>query len=927
VARPRRLQRRRARQRLLADAIQSRVVVQELQVAIEHGGAQLHVVLERIADDHLAVRLREQRERRAVREREQQGDGGARRAWTAFRDHEGSSDYTGRVVLRSAAALLIVAWLPGAAIFRAPWLDRDRRAALDPEERLFWAVVLSLATSLSIVLALAAARQYSFDRLLLGDALVALAVLVVSRGRLRLGPAARRPGVSIFIPLALAALCVWRFFPPSEYIAGGKDPGNYVNEGIQIAQRGSLVIDDPVVAAAPPFARDLFFPSHGRAEYYGIRFMGFYLQDPDSGAVVGQFPHLFPASIAIAYGLDGLTGARRAAGVWATLGVLAVYFAGARFLGRRAAGIAAALLALHVVQTWFARYPNVEVVMQALLFAALLANARAHVDDDRFFAPIAGYLLGLALFIRYDVVLAIAGVAAGLVLTMLHRKRVRWSFVAALAVVAACAAPYYLILMRASAAYPVGFVRNLAPWHVAAMAGAAVLAAAALAIARTRPRVGATIVVLAPLAMSILVVLLALYALFLRHPGGRLAAHDAYALRTFTHLYFSLPALLAALIGFTLVARRAYWRDPALIMTVTALGLFLFYKPRIVPEHFWMARRFLPVVLPGALLFVAAALFTRDHGGWRGLRLLRPLITLVFAGLLAMHYARVSAPLLAHVEYEGLIPRVEKLAASIHDDDLVIVESRDAGSDVHVLATPLAYIYARNVLLLHSPKPDKPTFGAFVDWARTKYARVLFLGSGGSDVLSHRYSLEAVASDRFQVPEFETTRDRLPRAARRKEFDYGLYRFAPPAPREGRRFDLDVGFGDDLHVVRFHAKEQDSGGTTYRWTGRLSFVTVSVIHADARQVTIWMNNGGRPPTSLPADVEVALHGQVLGAVRVGHGFRPYALPIPSDLAARAAAFGDPVELKLTVPTWNPARILGSPDTRDLGVMVDRVQVR
>ena len=38
--------------------------------------------------------------------------------------------------------------------------------------------------------------------------------------------------------------------------------------------------------------------------------MGFFVTDPASGTVVGQFPHLYPAAIAIGYGLDGLTGAR-----------------------------------------------------------------------------------------------------------------------------------------------------------------------------------------------------------------------------------------------------------------------------------------------------------------------------------------------------------------------------------------------------------------------------------------------------------------------------------------------------------------------------------------------------------------------------------------------------------------------------------------
>ena len=160
--------------------------------------------------------------------------------------------------------LAAIAWLPGAVIFRLPWLDRDRRAALDAEERLFWAIVLSVMVSLSIVLGLAALHRYSFSRLLIGDVVVAAAAAAVARGRLRFGAAARRPGISALVAVALVLFAAWRFFPPSEYIIGGKDPGTYMNEGIQIAQRGAIVIRDPVVAAVPPLSRDLFFPWHGR---------------------------------------------------------------------------------------------------------------------------------------------------------------------------------------------------------------------------------------------------------------------------------------------------------------------------------------------------------------------------------------------------------------------------------------------------------------------------------------------------------------------------------------------------------------------------------------------------------------------------------------------------------------------------------------
>ena len=41
-------------------------------------------------------------------------------------------------------------------------------------------------------------------------------------------------------------------------------------------------------------------------------------------------------------------------------------------------------------------------VMQALMFAAMLAFARALDGGFRFFGPLAGVLVGLQLFLRYD---------------------------------------------------------------------------------------------------------------------------------------------------------------------------------------------------------------------------------------------------------------------------------------------------------------------------------------------------------------------------------------------------------------------------------------------------------------------------------------------------------------------------------------------
>lgn len=835
--------------------------------------------------------------------------------------------------MRQLISLLVIAWLPGAMLMRLPWLDRDRRAALDPAERAFWSVILSVAASLGIVLLLAALGRYSFDRLLLVHVVFALAAIVTLRGRLRLNPG-ERVSLSFMVPLALAALALWRFSPPSEYVMGGKDPGTYMNEGIQIAQRGSLLIADGTVAAVPPFARELFFPRHmlddgtPRADYYGIRFMGFPIRDPDSGSVVGQFPHLFPASIALGYGINGLTGARWVTPAWAALGILAVYFAAARLFGRVVGTVTAALLALNIIEVWFGRYPNAEVAMQALLFAALLANARAHVDGDRFFAPVAGALLGLLLFLRFDTVLAIGSIVAAVILGTLAGQRPRWTFAATLAGLSAAAAVYMLGPMRAYANYPLDFVRHLPWWQALALVALGALVLTAVPLASRMSPLRDRIVRWLPVVLATVVCGGAAYALFLRHPGGRLAVHDAYALRTFANFYVTVPVVFASAIGYALYAKRLFWKDAALFLTVAVFSLFLFYKIRIVPEHFWMARRFLPVILPGVILFAVAAALGPGGRGWRA-KILRPVLGSIFILLVANHYVRASAPLREHVEYAGLIPRLEQLASHFNDEDLVIVEGRDAQSDVHVVALPLAYIYARPVLELKTARPDKATFAGFLEWARTRYARVFFVGGGGTDLLSFRYGVRPVASERFQVPEFESVLNALPRNVRRKEFEFGIYEFTKPGtPPVGAAlwFDLDIGTNDDLHLLRFHAKEQ-SDGHSFRWTRSRSYVSVTTLGRESREVTLVLGDGGRPAAAPPARLEVYLHNELLGSAIVSGPFRRYSFSIPPELAARATAAKDPVELRLMTTTWNPLRVLGTPDDRELGVMVDRVTIK
>ncbi len=821
-------------------------------------------------------------------------------------------------------AALLVFYVPGALIFRIPLTGRGARAALDAEERVYWHVLLSIAWSLAVVLAMAALDVYRFERVLIVNAAVSLVIVGAGRTRLLYRGAAPRPGWTAVMPVALVLLGLWRFFPSSEYVIGGKDPGVYMNEGIQIAQRGSLVIHDDTVAAVPEFARSLFFPPSYRAEYDSLRFMGFFVLDPRAGQVVGQFPQLFPASVAIGYGLDGLSGARRAVGAWALLGVLGLYFLGARITGRSAATAAAVLLTLNAAEVWFARYPNSDIAMQALLLAALLAFARARDATDALLGITAGALVGLLLFLRVDGVMVVAGFGAASVVTwVVERRRLDAGFITTVAIALALFGWYMAGPMRPYLAYPLVWLRNL-PRASLAAAAVAIGAGTGAVLWLRRRDVGAARRAV-PWAIVAVVLAAAGYALFFRQAGGRLTDYDAAALRTFAQSYLLPSGTALALAGFVLMMRRDFWRAPAFAIMVTGFALFFFYKIHVVPEQFWMARHYLPIILPGALLFaaIAADALTRllprrlvgTHAG---------LVVLIVVGF---QYQARAAPLLSHVEYAGVIPFLEQLASRFGDRDLVLVESRDTGADTHVLALPLAYIYAKHVLVLSSARPDKIQLATWLERAARQYSRVIFLGGGGTDLLSRRIVASPVADVRVQVPEYATTPwNEYPEGPRRKDFDATIYRLALGAPETAEGFRLDLGFQDDLYAVRFYAKETTEG-RSIRWTTAQSYIAVPGISGAEREVTLTMSNGGRPDAAPPAHVNVFFDGTPIGTVTVTPEFQDYRFALPPAAVAAAARRDDPAQLRLVATTWNPHGLLGTPDDRNLGVMVDKAVVK
>ena len=275
---------------------------------------------------------------------------------------------------------------PGRSLFRLPGARRARRARRLARRR---ARCSGPSSSASLVadassLVLASLGRYHFERAARRSTRIACRLSSRCRGRRRLayrGTAKRLDGIRAFLPLLIVALGVVAVLPTRRSTSsGGKDPGTYINEGIQIAQRGAPGRRRPGRRhRAAPF-RDLFFPSHERRRYYGLRFMGFFIQDPRAGH--GRRPVSAPVSRVDCDRLRPERAERRAAGrrrVDASSASLGVYFLGRAAVRTRAGAAAAARCSPSTSSSSGSRaIPNAEVVMHgAALRGAARLRARA----------------------------------------------------------------------------------------------------------------------------------------------------------------------------------------------------------------------------------------------------------------------------------------------------------------------------------------------------------------------------------------------------------------------------------------------------------------------------------------------------------------------------------------------------------------------
>ena len=555
------------------------------------------------------------------------------------------------------------------------------------------------------------------------------------------------PKAALFLLLLTAALP--HLPPPSEWLAGGWDPGIYTNNALAIARTGTLrPLPSPFYFALPPNLLPLFSertlgtdpktsptpksPSPQVAKSsslppapYREILPGVPLA-PDGSHPLFFF-HLTPIFGALLARLGGLPLLFRANAVLALVVLFQLAgFVSRLFPGRRILPLLAPLLALLSPPFWYLlNIPTSEFLYLFLLLAA--ANAWL---DARAAARSLSPLLLAALFLMpvnhlNTVVLVSALVAfAALLERLAPRPGAKPRILSALAALA-LGALWDAFFARATL---LKLLREGSDLHVvlAASLAAALLAAALLLLplplSRLR-RPAALFLRTAALLLALALAALALASLFpaardfvqtlYKHPRLPVLGVAAWWTMRLAPLA-SVPMVLWAAAGLLVLALRRRPPLPLVAATVAFLSILLLTlaMPGIARLLPWALRRFFPFALPAFLLLQLAALHPltgdagsspADAGGAGGSpaeplpspasrwsRVSRTLLLCLLSPLLLLP-ARQCLRAARATDYPGLAAALESLRPHLRPTDLVVADSP-------VFATPLALALGHDVV-------------------------------------------------------------------------------------------------------------------------------------------------------------------------------------------------------------------------------------
>ena len=598
------------------------------------------------------------------------------------------SDMSSRPAELVAFALLAIRllgslWLPGVFLWLAGIGNRlpaVSRHSLRHGLAAIHIILLGTLWFLAGGLLLAVAGRLSAGSLLFSGMIPAVATVIRWRRR----PEDLSP-VSIWLSLlgVLGITTVVILIPhPGEWLVGGWDPGVYLNQGAIIARNGSIRFQGPDYLNALS-AEGFHLFTRGSGSYREL-FPGCAV-DPATRRPLLYFFPLTPVAAALLDTLGGLPLLIRTG--W-FFGLLAPLFFLAALLGMGfrfpAALLGTAVLCLHPLFLYHLHVPVSETLQLTLLCSlALVSTSRRR----------AGWICLILLLLVINRLTFFVFGALWLALQCIegHRLPVRNIILYAAALVAGAALDRYLAAAT--------FLRRAADCRLAVAAGGVLLVSAIplYMVGRYSSQRKPDGV---PHFPALLIFLGIAVVLVVKRGFHSLAAipQRAAVLLAFSGPWVTLAAA-AGLVWVCFAFRRKTVEQSARlwVLFTSAVMLVLLGYPAIANIYPWALRRYMPYFMIAVGLGVAVLVHKMSSTRSRTITILAVTLCLGFQAPLSVRAA-------CSTEYDGLLAILSRIARHITARDIVIADHPKWG-------TPLAYVFARNVLdgrrLWRHPEPQR----------------------------------------------------------------------------------------------------------------------------------------------------------------------------------------------------------------------------
>lgn len=575
------------------------------------------------------------------------------------------------------AATLLICWLPGLATAR--WCVSRSGSGLAPRALSpFPEILLSVGLSVWIGFVLAELGLFSIFRLCLLLLVYTTIVAVAAGWSWPPAPPTGRPALlSVF---GVAVVVGVLYAPPFDTSIMGSDASFYLSTGAHLARRGSLAIEDPLMAELSPEQRPLLFPPNvagGWARVPG----GLLLRSLDETVVYPSFAHLLPVAIAIADALGGASTCRWLAPVFAGLALWAIWLLAAEASGGLGAALTVLLVATNLAQWFYGRFLMPEIVAEAFLWGGLLTFGLWWRDGSRATAALAALALGIAGLTRIEDLLMVPLGVMTFIAWSSRRPRTIGTFAAVYGGLVAHGLGHLLLV-------PTHY-RDVIQQQAVIVRRSLEGLGMPVAIPAAGLGVAAVVAVVGPLRVR----RGALLAL-----GGTAAAGFVHLSRMTlsTTLVWLAESASWGVLGMAVLGLALRpWRRPAMGLPCAVLlvvGLPFLWDPHVTAVQLWGVRRFVTVVVPCVGLLAALAV------SWVARR--RPLVALALAGVLSLANARPVWRLRGLPFFPPQEEALRGLAKHIPDGAVVFVAPELTQYLVHL---PLWLVYDREPIVLPAP--------------------------------------------------------------------------------------------------------------------------------------------------------------------------------------------------------------------------------